>query len=109
MIQETHCKGHDSLCEHLVHQWRKDQELSVYDQYNDLMIHLISAKNRAGLRTLSEKQRYLIYMSCYDIDAFRQFAKTKKLIMDQTYPHTIEGDIQCFLFAISWLEETVIK
>jgi len=108
MIQEAHCKGHDSLCKQSINQWRKEQELEAFDKYNDLMIHLISAKNRAGLNTLSENQRYLIYICCYDIDTFREFSKTQKL-MDQAYPHTIEGDIQCFLNAMKWLEERVIK
>jgi hypothetical protein len=108
-IQEDHCKGHDSLCKQSINLWRQEQDLHIFDKYNDLMINLISAKNKAGLRRLSDDQRYLIYISCYDIDTFRQFAKEQKMIMNQTYPHTIDGDIQCFLYAMKWLEEAVIK
>jgi len=109
LIRESHCFGHDTLFQQNIDQWRNAQELHEYDQYNDLMIHLISAKNKAGLRNLSEEQRYLIYMGCYDIDAFRQYAKQKNIFMDQSFPQTIEGDVKMLTYNIRWLEETVIR
>jgi hypothetical protein len=109
MIRESHCFGHDTLFQQSIDQWRIDQELQEFDTYNDLMIHLIAAKNNAGLQHLSENQRYLIYMGCYDIDAFRQYAKQNNILMDQSFPLSIDGDVQWFTYIMRWLEETVIQ
>jgi len=106
-IRELHCKGHDIACKQNIAQWRKDQELNIFDKYNDLMIHLISAKNKAGLNALSDNQRYLIYIGCYDLDTFRCYAKKHNLFIDQNFPLTIEGDVQLMVFAMKWLAENL--
>jgi len=109
MIHEPHCKGHEYLCHQNLQQWRNSQELPVFDQTNDLMIDLISAKSRSGLKKLSDDQRYLIYIGCYDIDAFRQYTEQQNLFSGQAFPDSLEGDIQWVECAIRWLETVVIK
>jgi len=109
MICESHCKGHHVVSKQYIDQWRKSQDLETFDKYNDMMIHLIAAKNKAGLKKLSETQRSLVYKGCYDIDAFRKYAIQHNILTDQRFPFSIEGDIQCLVFAIKWLEAQVIK
>jgi hypothetical protein len=109
LIRETHCKGHDNACKQNVDQWRNAQELKTFDKYNDVMINLISAKNKAGLKTLSDDQRFLIYMSCYDIDAFRRYANQQKIFKDLLFANSIEGDIQLLLSGMRWVEEKLFR
>lgn len=109
LIKEDHCRGHEAACEQNIDQWQKEQDLSTFDHYNDLMIHLISAKNKSGLNQLTEHQKNLIYTGCYDIDDFRKYIQQKHLTKDQPFPHSLDGDIQCLIFAIEWLVAHVIK
>jgi len=109
LIKEAHCKGHEIAFKQNINQWRKEQALFPFDTYNDLMIHLISAKNISGLKTLSDDQKALIYKCCYDIDAFRQYGLQKKIFKKEPFPHSLEGDIEILHIAINFLVEHVIK
>jgi len=104
-IREIHCKGHETSNKQSIAQWRSAQELDIFDKYNDLMINLISAKNMAGLNTLSDNQRYLLYIGCYDLDTFRCFAEKQNIFMDRIFPLTIEGDVQLLIFSMKFLEQ----
>jgi len=108
MIKESHCMGHASQCKQNIEQWQMTQELTMFDQCNDWMLELIAAKKQSGMRTLSGNQRYLLYMGCYDLDTFRQYAIDSDLKSAiNTLPNSISGDVQLLEFSLKWLQQTI--
>ncbi len=72
LIQEDHCRGFEQGGTQTVRQWIMDQGLAEYNRMNDLMMEIISAKNRlAPGRTLSLAEANIFYTGCYDLDRFR--------------------------------------
>lgn len=71
LISEPHCKGFQSNKSQSVRQWIINQGLLVYNEMNDLMMEIISHKNRSASGPLDLKAQRLFHMACYDLDDFR--------------------------------------
>ncbi|MBU0993864.1 MAG: YkgJ family cysteine cluster protein [Proteobacteria bacterium] len=71
LIKEPHCKGHEQRKTQTVREWLKDQGLSIYNTMNDMLMEIISLKNRMMPGQLDRHARQLFYLACYDMDTFR--------------------------------------
>jgi uncharacterized protein len=72
LIKEPHCRGFEQSNSQTVRQWVKNQGLLEYNRMNDLMMAVISAKNRFEPGTPLDLARgNIFYTGCYDIDRFR--------------------------------------
>ncbi|MDY6824938.1 MAG: YkgJ family cysteine cluster protein [Thermodesulfobacteriota bacterium] len=73
LMKEPHCQGFDQERTLTVRQWITEQGLEPYNRANDLMMELISAKNRFSPgQQLDLAARNIFYTGCYDLDRFRQ-------------------------------------
>ena len=73
LLREDHCLGFHQGRTQTVRQWIEDQGLAEYNRMNDLMLDLISAKNRlAPGKSLSLAEANIFYTGCYDLDRFRK-------------------------------------
>jgi hypothetical protein len=71
LIKESHCLGFDQNKTHTVRQWLVSQGLEPYNRYNDLLMEIISLKNKQKPGPLDIKSGRLFYLALYDLDAFR--------------------------------------
>ncbi len=72
LIEEDHCQGFAQNRTWTVREWIADQGLAEYNRMNDLMMALISAKNRfAPGRPLTLAEANIFYTGCYDLDRFK--------------------------------------
>lgn len=71
LVKEPHCKGHGNGKTQTVRSWIIDQELPVYNTLNDLMMEIISLKNRMLPGSLDQKSKNILYTTCYDLDKFK--------------------------------------
>lgn len=71
LICEQHCRGFDGGHPVSVRQWMADQGLSPYNKGNDAMIEVISVKQQHMPGSLESGLRQKLYISLYDLDAFR--------------------------------------
>ncbi|MDY6905014.1 MAG: YkgJ family cysteine cluster protein [Thermodesulfobacteriota bacterium] len=72
LMKEPHCKGFGRERTITVRQWVEEQGLAPYNRANDLMMELISAKNRfAPGQQLDLTSQNIFYTGCYDLDRFR--------------------------------------
>lgn len=72
LMKEPHCKGFGRERTITVRDWIADQGLEPYNRSNDLMMELISAKNRlAPGRQLNLAEQNIFSTGCYDLDRFR--------------------------------------
>jgi len=115
LLKEHHCVGHDyqtnsKIQKQTIDLWIKSQEIADYDKYNNIMLELIAAKNQNKIKDLSENDRYLFFICCYDIDNFRKYAYENKLLSQkQQSVQSIEDDIDLLNFSIKWLKEKYFK
>jgi len=71
-IREPHCLGYQEDTEWTVEQWRKDQEVALYDDMNREWKEILLQKNPFGTKLDSNRQAQ-IYTASYDLDRFRRF------------------------------------
>jgi hypothetical protein len=73
LIREDHCLGFEQGRTQTVRRWVEEQGLAEYNRMNDLMMELISAKNRlAPGRSLTLAEANIFHTGCYDLDRFRR-------------------------------------
>jgi hypothetical protein len=106
LIKESHCLGHNENHQQSIKKWLNSQELSKDDTYNDRMLDLIASKNKAGIKTLSNKQKDIFFMCCYDIDSFKDHAVKHQLISKtMKMKGSIADDLEWLDFALTWVND----
>ena len=108
LVREPHCLGFNQGRQWKATEWTKDQEIDTYHSMNDLLMDIISIKNRSGQHALNKKQQEIFYLACYDLDRFRKFVSEKSF--SEVYgiePAVIEkvkaDEIAFMQFALKWL------
>ena len=71
LLKEPHCLGFKQGRTWIIHEWIENQEVSFYNEMNDLLLEIISLKNQNMSGSLDVKSRRCFRMALYDIDAFR--------------------------------------
>jgi Fe-S-cluster containining protein len=110
LIQESHCLGFEEPDEWTVREWRKSQGVDPYDAMNDLLMDIISLKNRCGRDRLQDAENALFYMACYDLDRFRDSVFEKRLwepfsVEEDVLVALEEDDVALMQFGIAWLKK----
>jgi hypothetical protein len=78
-VKEEHCKGFEEPNEWTIAQWREDQGVDRYDEFNRDWKGIILMRNVPGLE-LDVKKQEMFYLSCYDMDRFRRFIFGSKFL-----------------------------
>jgi Fe-S-cluster containining protein len=71
LLKEPHCLGFRSPTSQTVNQWLKDQEIEIYNHFNDQLLEIIRLKNQLRPGPLGLKARHQFYVALYDLDRFR--------------------------------------
>jgi len=122
MVQEDHCKGHFEEREITIRDYRKEQGLEDYDEHGSGWRQLILKMKSAGpaIGALSRSSLQFFFMACYDLDRFREFAKSEGFsatfdIDDATRQELYTDDLALLKFGermilqIMFGEETIKK
>ena len=88
LLKELHCCGFDQEQTQTVREWIEDQGLTKYNEINDLLLEIISLKNRLIPGPVDIKSKHFFNMACYDLDRFRSHIFDKGLLDD----FNIDGD-----------------
>lgn len=109
VIQEAHCLGFEEPKKWTVREWKKGQGVEPYNEMNDLLMDIISLKNRSGRKRLAHKENELFYLACYDLDRFRDLVFEKRLwethpIEDNVLKALEDDDIALMRFGIEWIK-----
>ena len=75
LIKEDHCKGHDEDREITIADYRKEQQVEEFDDFNRDWYRIILKKKSTGptIGKPSEMSLQLFFMASYDVDRFRRF------------------------------------
>ncbi|OEU47169.1 MAG: hypothetical protein BA872_08650 [Desulfobacterales bacterium C00003060] len=111
VIREPHCLGFNESKKWTVREWKQSQAVSQYDEMNDLLMDIISSKNRSGRSRLTHSENELFYLACYDLDGFRDLVLEKRLSKTQAHPvkkeviETLEvDDVALLRFGMEWIK-----
>jgi Fe-S-cluster containining protein len=109
VIQEAHCLGFEEPKKWTVREWKKSQAVESYDEMNDLLMEIISLKNRSGRKRLEQQENELFYLACYDLDRYRDFVFEKRLweahpIEEKVLKDLEEDDVAMMQFGIEWIK-----
>ena len=110
VIREAHCRGFDQDGRQTVREWVAGQELTVYNEMNDLMMELISLKNQLKPGPMAIKDAQLFHLACYDIDRFRTAIFEKGLLGDALLPNALLDELRTddgvlLRFGLQWVYE----
>ncbi len=82
LLKEPHCSGFEAPTAQTVSQWTNNQEIEIYNHFNDQLLDIIRLKNQLRPGPLDLKARHLFYVALYDLDRFRNQMINNKLLDD---------------------------
>jgi hypothetical protein len=114
LLKEPHCLGFDTPSSQTVPQWINNQEIGIYNHFNDQMLEIIYLKNQLQPGMLDLKSRHRFYVALYDLDRFKiQAFKTKlldNLDVDAQKMTAAEIDDTALLeVAMRWVKQVLFK
>jgi hypothetical protein len=71
LLKEPHCLGFEQGRTCSIREWIKNQDIGFYNEMNDMLLEIISLKNRLIPGPLDIKSRFVFHMALYDIDTFK--------------------------------------
>jgi hypothetical protein len=111
IIKETHCKGFRNGEEQTVREWIKEEGVEAYNRINDMMLEIISLKNRVIPGELDIRSGYMFRMALYDIDTFRTQIFSKRVgpdnIANEDFIAAERDDTALLRFAFSWVKHNI--
>ncbi len=114
LLKEPHCFGFNEENIQTVKQWITDQGLGVYNRMNDLLMEIISLKNRFLPGQLDIKSKFIFRLACYDLDTFRSHVFNKGILEDfnldtQTMNVIKNDDVELLRVSLDWLKHTLFS
>ncbi|MEJ2608737.1 MAG: YkgJ family cysteine cluster protein [Candidatus Thiodiazotropha sp.] len=98
LIREDHCKGHEEEREVSIDDYRKEQQVEVYDQINREWLQLMLKKKSTGpsIGRPSDTSLQFFFMCSYDVDRLRSFVLTDSFRasydLEETFYETVEKE-----------------
>ncbi len=108
IVREPHCRGFEETADWDAPGWLADQDLTVYNTFNDRYMLLMSLTRGKGVE-LSDKQQQMVWLALYQPDAFQEFIAKMDLFrlvdIDEERKASIVNDEEAALtFGFDWLE-----
>jgi Fe-S-cluster containining protein len=113
LLSEAHCRGHNATDAQrfTAASWTDDQELALYNEFNDLLLPLLQHEQVKQGRRLNSKQTDLFIMALYDLDVFRDFLLQPNCKSSAAPPERLrsmaESDTALLRFGIGWLHSAL--
>ncbi len=114
LVKEDHCKGHDVARSLTIDEYRKEQGVEEYDDLARGWRQLVLKKKSAGpsIGAPSLKSRQLYFMSCYDVDTFRDFVASEAFgklfkLPEEEKAMLMADDVELMQFAFRFLKQVL--
>lgn len=109
LLKEPHCLGFNQGQTWTTRSWISDQGIAAYNQINDLLMEIISLKNRLMPGPLDIESSRLFHMACYDLDTFRSNIFAKENLddwnVDAKTLDAVENDDEALLkLGLKWIK-----
>jgi hypothetical protein len=110
LMQEPHCRGFEQPHTQTVSEWLDNQEVEIYNQFNDMFLEIISLKNRLKPGPLDLRETHIFILALYDLDNFRAQIQKNDLLKDfdipaQTIENALSDDIDLLKLGHQWIKK----
>ncbi len=115
LVKEAHCKGFAEKREWAVAEWRKTQEIDVYDDRNKAWVDVIlNKKMYSPDLEPDEKSLKMFFMGSYEIDSFKSFVFESRFLevfeVDDAELELLRNDeAELMEFAHRWLQYALFR
>lgn len=115
LVKEEHCKGFEEEREWKVSEWRKAQQIDVYDDKNKVWVDIILNKKMYSPDIEpDEKSLKMFFMGSYEIDSFRSFVFESRFLevfdVDEEEQELLKNDEEELMnFAHKWLQYALFR
>ncbi|HMA31545.1 MAG TPA: YkgJ family cysteine cluster protein [Casimicrobiaceae bacterium] len=114
LVKESHCLGHNEPNRQTIDAYRAEQGLPEYDELARGWRQLILKKKSSGptIGKPSKRSLQLFFMTCYDIDRFREFVASDGFremydIPADELEATLADDVKLMLFGFRFLRQVL--
>ncbi len=108
LIRENHCQGFQEAVEQDVERYSREQELPIYNRFNDKMLAILQHDAIRKGFIPSSKQIDLFILALYDIDTFRAMVlndQIETVALTKTEKECLKSDEEMLLFAFNWVSQ----
>ena len=110
LMKEPHCLGFEQDRAQIVEEWLEGQGIPIYNRLNNLLLEILSLKNRRIPGLLDIRAGRLFHLACYDLDNFRNHIFEKGLLddrnLDSATLDAIENDDVALLkLGVEWIKQ----
>ncbi len=110
LIKESYCLGSNQGKKWTIRQWEEGQDIGIYNEMNDLLMEIISLKNRLMPGRIDVKSEYLYNMACYNLDTFRSHIFEKGILenlnLDSETLSAVKDDDEALLkLGFQWIKQ----
>ena len=113
LLQESHCQGFQEQQEQNGATYSAEQELTIYNRFNDAVAAILQHDQIRQGKRLSEKQIEQFILALYNLDQFRTLLLTEQIpgttAVDDTTRRRLADDEELLLYAINWLKDILFK
>jgi Fe-S-cluster containining protein len=114
IIREPHCLGFNERRSQTVTAWVADQKIAPHNQMNDMMLELISLKNRFRPGVLGPSDENKVYTALYDLDTFRKTVFSNQALAGiavdpQVLERSATHDLDLLIAAMAWVGQTIFR
>ena len=114
LVKESHCLGHNEPRRQTIDEYRAEQGLPEYDDLARGWRQLILKKKSSGptIGKPSKRSLQLFFMTCYDVDRFREFVASEGFremydIPADELAATLADDVKLMLFGFRFLRQVL--
>ncbi|MFC1830222.1 YkgJ family cysteine cluster protein [Thermodesulfobacteriota bacterium] len=109
LLREPHCLGFEQDRTQTVEEWLEGQGIPIYNRLNNLLLEILSLKNRLNPGPLDIRSGHLFHLACYDLDNFRIHIFEKGLLEDRnldsaTLDAIENDDVALLKLGIEWIK-----
>jgi len=103
LVQENHCMGFQEEKRQTPREYAQDQEVEVYNRFNDMVAQLLQHEAIRKGFIPSNKQAELFKLALYDLDRFRKAIVRQELAVAGAEAINIDDDEQLLELAIDYV------
>jgi len=114
VVREPHCKGHDEAREISIAEYRQEQQVAEYDEYNREFYQLILKKKSTGpaIGKPSDISFHFYFMVSFDSDRFKEFLQSTSFrsvyaISEQEFNSLLNDDYARLKFGYRLLRQVL--
>ena len=108
LMREAHCQGCEESRTQTVAEWIQDQELDLYNRFNDMLMEIISMKNQYHPAPLDFREQRMFHLGLYDLDGFRAHLEAHGLPegvpVVESPADLLADDVKLLAFGHAWIK-----